>query len=62
MEKDWKTILTKEEFFSIKNIEEKISNKKDLFNRGHNYRKINFDDSFPKFILDNLIKYKEWII
>ena len=59
---DWGEKLTKEEFFSIRNIEEKILNQKDLFNRGHNYKKVNLDDSFPKFILDNLIKYKEWII
>jgi len=54
--------ITKEEFFSIKNIEEKINDQKDLFNRNHNYKKINIDDSFPEYILQNLDKFKEWII
>ena len=59
---DWGEKLTKEEFFSINNIEEKISSKKDLFNRGHNYQKITIDESFPQFIRDNLDKYKNWLI
>ena len=59
---DYGENLTKDEFFSIKNIEEKIKNKKDLFNRNYNYKKINVDDSFPEYILQNLEKFKEWII
>lgn len=59
---DWGEKLTKEEFFSIKNIEEKILQKKDLFNREHNYQKITVDESFPKFIRENLDKYKSWLI
>jgi len=59
---DWGEQLTKEEFFSIQNIERKILNKKDLFNRGHKYKKINLNESFPEFILKNSIKFKEWII
>ena len=59
---DYGENLTKDEFFSIKNIEEKIKNKKDLFNRNYNYKKINIDDSFPEYIFQNLEKFKEWII
>ena len=59
---DWGEKLTKEEFFSIKNIEEKIYSKKDLFNRGHNYQKITIDKSFPQFIRENLDKYKNWLV
>ena len=59
---DWGEKLTKEEFFSINNIEEKISSKKDLFNRGHNYQKITIDESFPQFIRENLDKYKNWLV
>lgn len=59
---DYGENLTKDEFFSIKNIEDKIKNKKDLFNRNYNYKKINVDDSFPEYILQNLEKFKEWII
>ena len=50
------------EFSSTEIIREKIKNKIDLFNRGHTYKKIAIDSSFPKFILDNLDKYKDYII
>ena len=54
--------ISKEEFYSLKNIEDKILNKKDLFNRGHVYKKIDLDKKFPKFILDNRDLFNEWII
>ena len=54
--------LTKDEFFSIKNIEGKIMNQRDLFNRKHNYKKVKIDYTFPRYILQNLDKLKEWII
>ena len=54
--------LTKDEFFSIKNIEDKIMNQRDLFNRKHNYKKVKIDYTFPRYILQNLDKLKEWII
>tara|TARA_A100000164_G_scaffold296363_1_gene270431 strand:+ start:231 stop:572 length:342 start_codon:yes stop_codon:yes gene_type:complete len=50
------------EFSSIEIIREKIKNKIDLFNRGHTYKKIAIDSSFPKFILNNLDKYRDYII
>ena len=43
--------LTKDEFFSIKNIEDKIMNQRDLFNRKHNYKKVKIDYTFPRYIL-----------
>ena len=51
-----------DEFASLDIINEKIEKKIDLFNRGHTYDKKNLDKSFPKYILDNLDKYKEYII
>jgi len=59
---DWGENLTKDEFFSIKNIEAKINSQKDLFNRKHSYQKIAINNSFPEYILKNLDKFKEWII
>ena len=50
------------EFSSIEVIKNKINNKSDLFNRGHTYEKIELDESFPKYILDNKNKFKEYII
>jgi hypothetical protein len=34
----------------------------DLFERGHKYEKVYLDDSFPKYLIDNLDKYKEFIL
>ena len=37
-------------------------NQRDLFNRKHNYKKVKIDYTFPRYILQNLDKLKEWII
>ena len=50
------------DFTDEKKIEEKIKLHKDIFNRGFNYRKIELDHTFPKYILDNKEKLKKWII
>ena len=52
----------KPEFANVKNIEEKIKMKKNIFGLGFSYKKVNLDNSFPKYILDNKEKYKKWII
>ena len=49
-------------YTSIENIKTKINNLEDLFGRGHNYKKISFDDTYPKFILQNLDKFKDFIL
>ena len=35
---------------------------KDIFDRGISYKKVQIDNSFPKYIVDNKEKFKEWII
>ena len=35
---------------------------KDIFDRGISYKKVQIDDMFPKYIVDNKEKLKEWII
>ena len=50
------------EYFDIENIRNKILQKKDLFNRGHVFEKIEIDQTFPKYIIDNKEKYREWIL
>ena len=49
-------------FSSIENIKNKIDQQTDLFNRGHKYQKVKFDNFFPKYIVENKEKFKEWII
>jgi len=52
----------KEDFANIKNIKEKIEMRKDIFSRKISYRKLQIDQSFPKYIVNNKEKFKEWII
>ena len=51
-----------EKFSSIKVIKDKIRKRIDLFDRGHQYLKIEIDDSFPKEIKNNLDKFRDFII
>ena len=56
------TEFSKEEFSSPKIIESKIFKKIDLFNRGHQYKIVDMDSSFPKFLLKNYDTYKDFIL
>ena len=49
-------------FQNQKIIEEKIKMEKDIFDRNITYKKVKLDDSFPKYIIDNKEKFKDWII
>ena len=50
------------EFTDEKKIEERIKNRVDIFERNLKYERIDLDNTFPKYILENLDKYKNWII
>ncbi len=54
--------FNKSEFLDINSIEKKINNSEDIFDRGIVYKKVKIDESFPKYIVDNKEKFKEWII
>ena len=45
-----------------KKIAERIKNRVDVFERNIKYKKIDLDETFPTYILENLDKYKNWII
>ena len=49
-------------FSSVINIKKRISNLHDLFERGHKYKKIKIDESFPLFLRRNKYRYKKFII
>ena len=51
-----------DKFSNIEIIKDKIHNMIDLFERGHKYEKIDLDKSFPKYLIENLDKYKEYIL
>ena len=52
----------KPEFANSKNIEEKIKMQKNIFDLGFSYKKIEIDNTFPKYIIKNKEKLKQWII
>tara|TARA_Y100000590_G_scaffold467278_1_gene645655 strand:+ start:150 stop:944 length:795 start_codon:yes stop_codon:yes gene_type:complete len=54
--------FNKKDFIDEENIAKKIEDKKDLFNRNIEYTKIEIDESFPKYVLENKSIFKEWII
>ena len=54
--------FNKKNFTDYKIIEEKINMGKDIFDRKISYKKVNIDNSFPKYITDNKEKLKDWII
>ncbi|MDB9810845.1 hypothetical protein OAB95_00140 [Candidatus Pelagibacter sp.] len=51
-----------DKYLDIDEIIKKINTGKDLIGRDESYEKIELDESFPKYILDNLNNYKNWII
>ena len=54
--------FNKPEFTDEKKIEERIKNRTDIFDRNYEYEKISLDSSFPKYLLDNINKFENWII
>ena len=56
------TEFSKDEFSAVEVIKEKIDKRIDLFNRGHQYKIVNFDDTYPKFLTNNYKIYKDFIL
>ena len=49
-------------FSDVNVIKDKIENKIYLFERGHNYKKVDLDRSFPRYLIENREKYKNYIL
>ena len=56
------TEFDNEKFTNIEIIKKNINNLNDLFNRGNKFQKVEIDETFPKYIIQNKEEYKEWII
>ena len=54
--------FSKDKYTSFEVIKKKIEQRIDLFERGHNYEKVELDETFPKYLVENKLKYKEYII
>jgi beta-1,4-mannosyl-glycoprotein beta-1,4-N-acetylglucosaminyltransferase len=51
-----------ENFLDERIIEENIKNQKDIIGRADVFKKKNIDSSYPKYILNNIKKFQDWII
>ena len=49
-------------YSDVETIRSKIKKKIDLFQRGHQYEQVKFDNSFPKYLTSNYDKYKKYIL
>ena len=49
-------------YSDVEIIRSKINKKIDLYDRGHQYREITFDESFPKYLFSNYELYKNYIL
>ena len=54
--------FSSDKYSSPETIKDKIKKRIDLFDRGHHYTKLNLDNEFPKYLIDNKLKYKNYII
>ena len=54
--------FSEKKFSDVEIIKSKIDRKIDLFERGHQYKKIELDNSFPKYLVSNYEKYKSFIL
>ena len=54
--------FNKVDFAHQESIEKKIKMGKDIFDRKISYKKVEIDNSFPKYIIENKKKFKDWII
>jgi len=42
-------------------IKNNINEMRDLFNKGYKYYKVQLDDTYPSYILNNQSKFYKWI-
>tara|TARA_A100001015_G_scaffold274909_1_gene331681 strand:+ start:2717 stop:3523 length:807 start_codon:yes stop_codon:yes gene_type:complete len=54
--------FNKERLINEKNIKEKIKKGEDIFERGYQIKKVQIDSSYPRYILNNKDKLKDWIV
>ena len=55
------TEFDKEEIKNKENIINKINNGEDIFERNYIFKKIEIDNKFPKYLINNKDKYSNWI-
>ena len=51
-----------EKFLNLNEIDKRISKKQDIIGRDDSFSTIKVDNSFPKYLIENIDNYKSWII
>ena len=54
--------FNQDKFTNVKNIKKRVNEHSDIFGRNYRYKKIEINEDFPKYILENRSKFNEWII
>jgi len=54
--------FNKPNFTNLSNIQNRIEAGRDIFERGHELKKVQIDSSFPAYIIENQKKLSQWII
>ena len=54
--------FNRSDFTNLENIKRRVDLGLDIFDRPYQYKKIDLDARFPKYILDNKNKFEDWII
>jgi hypothetical protein len=47
---------------NLESIEKRINSGVDIFERPYQYKKIDLDKQFPEYIIENKLKFKNWIL
>ena len=51
-----------EKYLNLEEMKKRINEGEDIIGRKDNFIKVNLDDSFPKFLLNNKSTYSDWLI
>ena len=51
-----------EKYLEIDEIKKRIENGEDIIGRDDSFKKVDIDHKFPKYILQNKIRFKNWIV
>ena len=49
-------------YLDLEEIKKRIEQQEDIIGRNDKFRKIDVNNDYPKYILENINKLKEWII
>ena len=51
-----------EEYSNVEVIKKKIDQRKDLFNRGHKLERVDIDETYPDYIIQNMRELNKFIL